>query len=175
MRSWAAAFALCGALALCARAQEVDVAAPSAAESEAAVREVVARYAQAREMRDGRAIEALFAADADQLTSSGEWRRGREAVVRGSLATSERSGGTRQITVEAVRFPAPDVAIADGRYEIRGTANAGNLRLRTTFVLTRGRDGGWRITAIRNMAPTPAGTPASAAEGAAPPPRRIPR
>ena len=44
----------------------------SAADDEAAVREIVRRYVDARESRDEKAIAALFTEDADQLTSSGE-------------------------------------------------------------------------------------------------------
>jgi uncharacterized protein (TIGR02246 family) len=69
-----------------------------------AVRDVVRRYVAAREARDPAAVAALFAADADQLVSSGEWRLGREKVVEGSLASTERTGGKREIAVERVRF-----------------------------------------------------------------------
>jgi uncharacterized protein (TIGR02246 family) len=88
---------------------------PGAVHDEAAVREVVKRYVDARERRDPKAIEALFTEDADQLTSSGEWRRGRPEVVKGTMASSQQTGGTRTITIETVRFPARGVAIADGR------------------------------------------------------------
>ena len=74
---------------------------------EAAIKDVVARYVDARDRKDAKATEALFTADADQLVSSGEWRRGRDAVVRGTMASSESSGGKRTITVETVRFVAP--------------------------------------------------------------------
>ncbi len=121
---------------------------------EVAVRDVVRRYVDAREGRDAKALEALFTPDADQLTSSGEWRRGRDEVVRGSLASSRASGGRRTITVEAVRFPAPGVATADGRYEISGLAGGAARQMWTTLLLTRGADG-WRIAAIRNMLPAP--------------------
>ena len=128
---------------------------------EAAIRELVERYVDARERRDAKAIEALFTSDADQLTSSGEWRKGRDEVVRGALASSRATGGRRAITVEAVRFPAPAVAIADGRYEITALEGGGSRRMWTTLVLTRGSDG-WRIAAIRNMLPAP---PAPARSG----------
>ncbi len=78
--------------------------APPAAE-EAAVRDVVKQYVDARERRDAAGIRALFTEDADQLTSSGEWRRGREDVVKGTLASSAGNAGTRTIAVERVRFP----------------------------------------------------------------------
>jgi uncharacterized protein (TIGR02246 family) len=125
----------------------------NSATDETAVRDVVKRYVDARERRDPAAVAALFTSDADQLVSSGEWRKGRDEVVKGTLASSQRTGGTRSITVEAIRFPTPDVAVVDGRYEITGGAG-GDRRMWSTFVMMRGKDG-WRITAIRNMLPAP--------------------
>ena len=124
---------------------------PASSSDEAAVRELVRRYVNARELKDPAAIEALFTADADQHTTSGEWRRGRAQIVPGTLESSKRNPGTRNITVQAVRFIAPDVAIADGPYEITGAA--GTRRMWATLVLKR-EAGGWRIAAIRNMVPT---------------------
>ncbi|MCX6626378.1 MAG: SgcJ/EcaC family oxidoreductase [Candidatus Solibacter sp.] len=126
---------------------------------EAAIKDVVARYVDARDRKDARATEALFTADADQLVSSGEWRKGRDAVVRGTMASSESSGGKRTITVETVRFVTPDAALADGRYEIAGLAGAPPRRMWSTFLITRTPDG-WRIAAIRNMLPTAPPAPA---------------
>jgi uncharacterized protein (TIGR02246 family) len=117
---------------------------------EAAVREVVRLYVEAREARDPKAITALFTEDADQLTSAGEWRRGREALVQGAQASSARTVGKRTITVETVRFLAPGVALADGRYEITGGSS--DRRMWASLTLTRG-GAGWRIAAIRNMLP----------------------
>ena len=122
---------------------------------EAAIKDVVARYVDARDRKDAQATEALFTADADQLVSSGEWRKGRDAVVRGTMASSEASGGKRTITVETVRFLTPDTALADGRYEIAGLAGAPPRRMWSTFLIAR-TPGGWRIAAIRNMLPAPA-------------------
>jgi uncharacterized protein (TIGR02246 family) len=125
-----------------------------AASNEAAIKSVVAQYLAAREHRDAAAVGALFTDDADQLTSSGEWRRGRDAIVRGTLQSSERTGGTRRIAIETVRFPAPSVAIADGRYELT-SAQEGRRAMWTSFVLVRSGDR-WRISAIRNMLPAAA-------------------
>jgi uncharacterized protein (TIGR02246 family) len=119
-----------------------------------AIRDVVKQYVDAREKRDAAAIRALFTEDADQLTSSGEWRRGREDVVRGTLASSQTNSGTRTITIETVRFPARDVALADGQYTIAGNQTTGTRNMRTSFVLVR-TAGAWRISAIRNMLPAP--------------------
>jgi len=129
---------------------------------EAAVRDVVKRYVDAREARDAKALAALFTDDADQLVSSGEWRKGRDQVVKGGLASSAASSGKRTINVQSVRFVGKDVAIADGPYEIVGAAAGGeNRKMWTSFVMTRG-EGGWRIAAIRNMLPAPAAAPAPA-------------
>jgi uncharacterized protein (TIGR02246 family) len=121
---------------------------------ETAIREVIRKYVDAREQQDPKAVEALFTADADQLTSSGEWRKGRPDIVKGTLASSQNSGGKRTITIETVRLIAPTVAIADGRYEIAGLAGGGTRSMWTSFTLAH-QNGAWRIAAIRNMLPAP--------------------
>jgi uncharacterized protein (TIGR02246 family) len=141
---------------LSAQASQAPVApaaaqVPSPADA-AAIREVIRRYANAREARDPEAIAALFVADADQLVSSGEWRRGRSVLVTGALASSARTGGTRTLDVEAVRMVAPDVAIADARYVISGLEGGASRNMWSTFVMAR-QLGTWRISAIRNMLP----------------------
>ena len=120
-----------------------------AAADEAAVRDIVQRYTRAREANDPATIEPLFTADADQYTSSGEWRRGLPALVKGMLATSASNPGIRAITIAAVRFVTPDVAIVDGEYK----TGTDSRSLWTTLVVKREAKG-WRIAAIRNMAPT---------------------
>ena len=121
-----------------------------------AIRGIVKSYIDARDRDDAKGVAALFTSDADQLVSSGEWRKGRDDVVKGTLA-STRSGGKRTITVETIRHIAPGVAIADGRYELVGDAQT--RRMWSTFVLTR-TSGTWKIAAIRNM--LPAAAPAAA-------------
>jgi len=119
----------------------------------AAVKAIVSSYVDARERRDATALAALFTEDADQLVSTGEWRRSRDAVVKGGLASSARSSGVRTIDVETVRFVSADVAVADGRYEIAAAAGAPARHMWTTFVMAR-HAGTWRISAIRNMRPS---------------------
>ena len=119
---------------------------------ETAIRAIVQKYMDARESQDARAVESLFTADADQLVSSGEWRKGRGEVVKGTLASTRNSGGKRTITLTSIRFVTPGVAVADGRYELAGQAGGETRKMWTSFVLARGSDG-WRIAAIRNMLP----------------------
>ena len=128
----------------------------TATADEAAVRAVVQQYVDAREARDAEALQKLFTSDADQLVSSGEWRRGREAVVKGGLASSQQTGGRRALLVERVRFLAPTVALVDARYELSGLEGGATRSMWATLVIVR-ETSAWRVTAIRNMLPaTPA-------------------
>jgi uncharacterized protein (TIGR02246 family) len=127
-------------------------ASTSASADETAVRAVVQQYVEAREAQSADALQKLFTDDADQLVSSGEWRRGRDAVVKGGLASSQQTGGKRALIVERVRFLAAAVALVDARYELTGLQGGSTRSMWATLVIVR--DGsGWRITAIRNMLP----------------------
>jgi uncharacterized protein (TIGR02246 family) len=126
--------------------------AQTQADEETAIRKVVQSYVDARESKDPLAANSLFTADADQLVSSGEWRRGRDEVVKGSMASSGKTGGKRAIEVESIRFVVPSVAIADGRYTLSGLAGGATRSMWTTLVLARSETG-WHIAAIRNMLP----------------------
>jgi uncharacterized protein (TIGR02246 family) len=144
--------------ALCVAAVVVQFATTARAQAkgdeEAAVRQVVANYVTAREHGDAGGVAAVFTEHADQLTSSGEWRRGRDELVRGTLASSKANSGTRTITVKTVRFSSADVAIADGEYVIAASSAAPARNMWTSFVMVRS-GGRWRIDAIRNMLPAP--------------------
>lgn len=119
---------------------------------ENAVRKLIGSYAEAREQHNAAGLSSILAPDADQLVSSGEWRRGRDELVRGMLASSERNSGARTIQVQTVRFIALDIGIADCTYEIAGTAAGQARHMWSTFIVSRS-NGAWRIQAIRNMLP----------------------
>jgi uncharacterized protein (TIGR02246 family) len=139
------------ALALVASTFAAGQAPPT---DDAAVRALVDAYSAAREKGDAAALAALFTADADQLVSSGEWRRGRDAVVKGSLASSQQTQGKRTFTIETVRMIAANVAFADSRYDIAQTDGT-TRRMWASWLLVK--DGpAWKIAAIRNMLPAPA-------------------
>lgn len=126
------------------------------ADDEAAIREVIRRYVDAREAADPEAIGPLFTPDADQLVSDGTWRKGRDELVKGMLESSRRNPAKRTITVESVRLIAPDVALADGRYTQKARDGGKDRELWAAFALKREADG-WRIAAIRNMLPAQGG------------------
>jgi uncharacterized protein (TIGR02246 family) len=158
------AYALIAFSAVALAASPAGAQAPTAdnaADDAAAVRALVAAYSAARDKGDGAALTALFTADADQLVSSGEWRKGREAVVKGSLASSQQTQGRRTFTIETVRMVAANVALVDSRYDIT-QADGTTRRMWAAWLLVK--DGAaWKIAGIRNMLPAvPAGTPAVA-------------
>lgn len=123
------------------------------AKDEAAIRSVIEAFIATREANDAAGLTALLTEDVDQQQTSGNTRRGREAVVTGSLTTQQSTGGRRTITVDALRFVTPDVAIADGRYDSLGRADGTDQRMLTSMVLRR-ESGAWKIAAIRNSLPT---------------------
>ena len=123
------------------------------AADEAAIKAVIEAFIHTREANDRAGLTALLTEDADQQQTSGNTRRGRDAVVDGSLATTQSTGGRRTITVESLRFFGSDVALADGRYDSVGRADGTDRRMLTSMVLRR-EGGAWKIAAIRNSLPT---------------------
>mgnify|MGYP003152816730 FL=1 len=93
-------------------------ASAQANDDEANIRQVVEQYLESRRQRDEQALRAILTEDVDQIPSSGILRDGIDAVANGTLAPSDRTGGERSITIERIRFISPDVAIADGPYDI---------------------------------------------------------
>ncbi|HUO67135.1 MAG TPA: SgcJ/EcaC family oxidoreductase [Gammaproteobacteria bacterium] len=131
-----------------ALAQSVDHAA-----DEKAIEAVIREFLDARDANDPKRLSAVLTADADQQQTSGERRRGRDAVVKGSLSTQQSTGGKRTIAVDSIRFIAADAALADGRYDSVGRADGSDLHMLTSIVLRR-ESGAWKIAAIRNMVPS---------------------
>jgi uncharacterized protein (TIGR02246 family) len=117
-----------------------------AAAPDAAIRAAVQQYVDVREHPDPQALEHLFTTDA-------EWRKGRDAVVKGTIAASQREAGKRTIAIESIRFVDKNVALADGRYELTDAAGNPTRKMWTSILLTHNKSG-WRIAAIRNMLPS---------------------
>ncbi len=127
----------------------------------AAIRLVVQQQDDARNRGDWKAFGELFTQDAEQLTSAGQWRRGRGDIEKGvaqTMATTYKSG-KYATKVETVRMLAPTVAVVDGAFEITNIASGGSRRGHTTHVLVKSGDR-WLIAASRSMVPTPVGSTA---------------
>lgn len=129
----------------------------SNAADEREIRELVAQYVAARNTHDAVATRRLFTSDADQLVSTGEWRKGADALVRGAMASSQKEASKSTITIESIRFVIRTVALVDGRYETVSAATGATRKMWTTLLVAKmGQE--WRISAIRNMLPSAAPT-----------------
>lgn len=138
-----------------------QASAPASAD-DTAIRRVVQQQDETRNRGDWKALSELFTQDAEQLTSSGTWRRGRAAIEKGVAQSmgSVYKGAKYATKVESVRMLAPTVAMADGTFEISNIAGGSTRRGHTTYLLAKSGDA-WRIAAVRSMVPTPEGaTPA---------------
>ena len=112
---------------------------------------LVDKYSEAREKRDTVLLKSILTTDIDQLVSTGEWRNGISASVKGMLRSSASSPGTRTLNIEKTRLVNANCAIVDCKYEIQN--NDGNTRkMWSTFIVVNDK-GVWKISAIRNMLP----------------------
>ena len=131
----------------------LSVSALFAGESDdVAIKTLIQRYMDARNHMDEAALRNLFTADADQLVSTGQWRRGLDDLLKGALASSKKENSHSSVTVDSIRVLGNDAAIVDGRYETTSRSAATPRKMWSTFILQRTADG-WKIAAIRNMLP----------------------
>ncbi len=113
--------------------------------------QLIDTYSQAREKRDTLLLKSILTTDVDQLVSTGEWRNGIAAAVKGMLQSSANSPGTRTLTIEKIRLLNPSNAIVDCKYEIQNTD--GTPRKMWSMFIVVFEKGRWKISAIRNMLP----------------------
>ncbi len=130
------------------------LSAQSQAIDEQALRDLIANYEKARDQVHEESLKGLFTQEADQLVSSGTWRRGLDTVVAGMISSSKRNSGDRSIQIETVRFLTESLAIVDARYIIKGSNGNSDRKMWSTFIAQKEKNQ-WRIAAIRNMLPAP--------------------
>lgn len=125
---------------------------------EAAIRRVVQQQDTARNAGDWKTMGAGFTDDADQLTSAGDWRKGRAAIEKGvaQVMAGPYKGATYSTKIDNVRMVAPNVAVVDGSFEIANVAGGGTRRGNISYVMVKS-GGNWRTAASRSMVPTPTG------------------
>ena len=113
---------------------------------------LIDKYSEAREKKDTVLLKNILTEDVDQLVSTGEWRNGVAASIKGMLRSSANTPGTRSLTVDRIKMLNSSSAIVDCRYEIKN-ADGTMRKMWSSFiaVLVRGE---WRISSIRNMLPT---------------------
>jgi uncharacterized protein (TIGR02246 family) len=125
---------------------------------EAAVKKLVQEWDAVRNNGDWKAFAQFYTPEATSLSSDGTWRKNRQEIEKGAtdVWTSTYKGAKYRTTVESVRSLAPNVTVADARFEISNISGGGSRKGRTTLLLVKS-DRGWRIAAVRHMVPVPAG------------------
>ena len=113
---------------------------------------LIDQYSEAREKRDTVLLKRILTSEIDQLVSTGEWRNGMDAAVKGMLTSSTNSPGKRTLVIEKIRLLNLLVAVVDCRYEIENADNNAR-KMWSTFVVVSNK-GTWKISAIRNMLPS---------------------
>jgi uncharacterized protein (TIGR02246 family) len=125
-------------------------------QDEAAVRAVVAQFAEAWNRHDMHALAGLFADDADCVNAGGTWWRGRaaiEAAMRPLHAAVFKASRLTSTDVR-LRFLKPDVAVAHATWELTGMLGRDSQTLpprRGIIILVLAHDGAtWPIVAFQN-------------------------
>lgn len=145
------------ALVVAAAIGASERAARGASDEEAAVRAQLATFVAAWNRHDAKALTALHTEDAD---STAPWRgklSGRKAIEEFFTKTHTGTGPNRdstfQATVDAVRFPTPEVAVTDKTATLTGAygpdgAKSEPATLEVTEVWKK-TSGTWLIYACR--------------------------
>ena len=105
---------------------------------------------------DAASIALLWAPEGDMVHPDGLTERGRETIRSNRAALfmrQEYRGSKHPLTIGNIRCLTPDVAVADGKWELRGVSDAAGKALPTfegllTLVMSRA-SGSWAIEAYR--------------------------
>ena len=116
-----------------------------------AIIDMVGMYADARDRVDTVLLASILTDDVDQLVSTGEWRFGKAAAIKGMGGSSRANPGDRVLKVERVRYLDERCALADARYVIK-QENGTERNMWSTFIAVKVK-GNWKISGIRNMLP----------------------
>jgi len=143
---------------LFARADAAQIPPKPADEKD--VRAIGTQFQDAWNKADARMVADLFLTDGDYISSTGRTARGRAEVEK---AFAEQWAGLYKgtkiaHTFTSVHFLRPDVAVADGAFEISGMKDASGKLLATrsglsTIVAVRKGDR-WYVAALRGMVPS---------------------
>jgi uncharacterized protein (TIGR02246 family) len=147
------------------------VAAAALAQSSSAaddkdIRSLGTQFQDAWNKTDAKLLADLWLTDGDYVSSTGRTARGRAEVEKAFRAqwNGVYKGTKLAHTLTNVHFLRPDVAIADGAFEISGMRDAAGKFLATrsglsTFIAAK-KGSRWYVAALRGMVPSvPEGAP----------------
>ena len=123
------------------------VAQIASGREEAAIREVLTAYEQARGSGDRLAGIRFYAPHADFDSAAGSYAEGLEQILS-ALTSAPRATSDVTLTVARVRFIRPDVAVADAAYCYAAQDGDTRTAARALFVMSR-NNGQWLIASAR--------------------------
>ena len=120
---------------------------------EKALEERSETFVAAFNKEDIKVMAACYAPDCDFLSADGQRVKGRDTLEKYfAKGFAESKGLTLKHSDSSVRFLKPDVAIADGTWEITGRPDGIPARGHYTAILMK-RDGQWLIVYDRPVVP----------------------
>lgn len=118
---------------------------------EAAIRQQAKFYEEAFNRGDAKALAALWTENAEYIhPESGEVLTGREAIESEFLEILEKDHPHMEISIDSIKFPAPNQAIEFGTVSIKlksGVINQTNYK-----AMYEKRDGKWLLAQVREVA-----------------------
>ena len=142
-----------GILILLTLAHGAAAADVAEAGDEKALQEQNETFVAAFNRGDIKAVAEAYAPDADFFSAWGQRVKGRDALEQYfAKGFAENKGLKLKHSDSSIRFLKPDVAIADGTWEITGRPEGNPARGHYTAILMK-RDGQWLIVYDRPMVP----------------------
>lgn len=116
---------------------------------EKAVKEADKAFLKAYNAGDAKAVAALFTEDAEEFDEHGGAAKGRKEIEELYTEIFEDSPGSKlEITLETLRFPTDDVALATGRSKLT-SSGGGTPEVANYTVLYVKKDGRWLQSFVR--------------------------
>jgi uncharacterized protein (TIGR02246 family) len=125
-------------------------------DAEEAVQELIDKLVAAWNGRDMRAFASLFAEDADYISGTGQWLKGRQTIERelSNILASTGEHSDVAITGTWIKFLKGDVALVHNRWEMASGAPSRDgsppARKGIFMQVLIFQDGNWRIAALQN-------------------------
>ena len=126
---------------------------------EAAIRKATEQFPPAWAKSDAKALAALYTTDADYVSSTGLPARGRAEIEKAYITqfSGAYKGTSLKNAITNVRFLKPDIAIANGTFEVTGLRGPGGQeapsRKGMSISILVKQNGQWLITALRAWVP----------------------
>lgn len=121
---------------------------PKPTADEAAIRQRAADYVAAIRRGDGAEIASFWTANGDYVDEAGMTVKGRVLAQQAKPPAANQDAQRSTVTVEAIRFITPDVAIEDGGISSSRGALSGSYARRYTAIWVR-QKGKWLLDGLR--------------------------